>query len=282
VSTQVYRLERGSEVFFLRIGEEEQDNLETDAELHRRLHSMGVHVPTVIYVEPFNDALSRSVMITTEISGSSLDNISAVEAAAGVARAAGRDLALLNQIPVRGFGFVLRRPPHWPLVAEFASYAEFVVSYLPHPWPGALAHVFTLAEIERFAGAIDREWGRPLAEARLAHGDFDLTPIFQLEGSYRGIIDFGEIRGAEPSFDLGHFLLHDGESLPVPLFDHLAAGYEEIQSPLPPLTEVQRSAILLGLRQLCRWLARGEPTTTRRVQARVVRLRELTAAGDAA
>jgi hypothetical protein len=44
VSTQVYRLVRGSETFYLRIAEEADENLETDAELHQRLRDLGVKV----------------------------------------------------------------------------------------------------------------------------------------------------------------------------------------------------------------------------------------------
>ncbi len=51
-------------------------------------------------------------------------------------------------------------------------------------------------------------------QARLAHGDFDTTHIYEKNCRYSGIIDFGEIRGAEPLYDLGHFQLHDGERLP--------------------------------------------------------------------
>ena len=42
------------------------------------------------------------------------------------------------------------------------------------------------------------------------------------------VIGFGEIRGTEPLFDLGHFLLHDQEHTPIPLLDDLLAGYGEV------------------------------------------------------
>jgi len=63
---------------------------------------------------------------------------------------------------------------------------------------------------------------------------------------------------SSPSFDLGHFLLHDGETLPWRLFDSLLAGYGEVV-PLEAdyQDQVRRSAILLGLRQLCRWISPG-------------------------
>lgn len=91
--------------------------------------------------------------------------------------------------------------------------------------------------------------------SRPAHGDFDTTPIFQADGRYTGLIDFGEIRGTEPLFDPGHFYLHDRERTPIPLVADLLAGYGEVAA-LPAGHEelVRRSAALLGLRQLARWL----------------------------
>src|SRR5436305_1724519 len=66
----------------------------------------------------------------------------------------------------------------------------------------------------------------------LAHGDLDATHIFQHEGGYAGIIDFGEIRGTDPWYDLGHFAMRDGEILPAPLLPWLLEGYGSV-APLP-------------------------------------------------
>jgi hypothetical protein len=57
--------------------------------------------------------------------------------------------------------------------------------------------------------------------------------------------------------DLGHFHLHDGEHHDgEPLLSALLDGYRRIQ-PLPPgdAESIRGSAVLLGLRQLCRWLS---------------------------
>lgn len=228
VSGQVYRLTRGPDVFFLRAAEEEGENLAIDAELHRQLRMRGVHVPEVVYMEHLDPVLERSVMITTEVPGRSLEQVPSVEAAQRVARSAGQDLALLNQVTVEGFGFVRRDGPSWPLAGQFPLYSDFVVSYLPAPWPGRLSELFDPMDIGHFENLIEEENRRPLTAAHLAHGDFDVTPIFHLDGVYSGLIDFGEIRGTEPLFDLGHFLLHDRESFPSPLIEHLVAGYEEL------------------------------------------------------
>jgi Ser/Thr protein kinase RdoA (MazF antagonist) len=130
-----------------------------------------------------------------------------------------------------------------------------VTSYLPDPWPGPLAALFSAAELDRLWEVVTSERRRELRGARLAHGDFDTTAIFQGGGRYSGLIDFGEIRGTEPLFDLGHFLLQDQESMPIPLLGGVLAGYSDVAA-LPDGHEelVRRSAVLLGLRQLARWL----------------------------
>src|SRR5688500_9049319 len=69
ISTQVYRLFRGTEVFYLRIAEEAGDNLEADAALHAHLRGLGVRVAGVVDVEAFNPGIGRSTMITTEVPG---------------------------------------------------------------------------------------------------------------------------------------------------------------------------------------------------------------------
>lgn len=92
VSAQVYRIWRGSEVFYLRIADEADENLETDAELHRRLRGLGVKVADILHVEPYNADIGRSTMITTEVPGVSLAEISDPAIAASVTEKAGADL----------------------------------------------------------------------------------------------------------------------------------------------------------------------------------------------
>ena len=173
---------------------------------------------------------------------------------ASCARAA-RDLAIINEVPVDGFGFIRRQAPAWPLRAEYREYAQFVTSYLPNPWPGQLATLFNRQQLDALEELVASESRTRDHRAHLAHGDFDTTPIFAADDRYTGLIDFGEIRGTEPHFDLGHFYLHDQESVPTPLVHDLLAGYQEVT----PLSDndrelIRRAAILLGLRQLSRWL----------------------------
>jgi aminoglycoside phosphotransferase (APT) family kinase protein len=255
VSTQVYRAHAAGRVVYVRIAEEDHEDLSVDAAVLEHLRRQGLHVPQVVHAEPFDEALGRSVLIMSEIAGEPLARCRDERAARRVARAAGRELAVLNLVRVQGFGWVQRRPPVWPLRGACSAYGDFVTSYLPDPWPGPLVALFSASELDRLWSLMASEHSRDLAGGALAHGDFDTTPILQLDGHYTGLIDFGEIRGTEPLFDLGHFYLHDQEQLPTPLLDDVLAGYGEVNG-LPAGHEelVRRSATLLGLRQLARWL----------------------------
>lgn len=255
VAAQVYRVEAAECVLYVRIAEEDHEDLSVDAALLEHLRAEGLQVPPVVHVEPFDQALGRSVLIMGEIPGAPLAYCRDEGAARRVARAAGAELAVLNGVGVQGFGWVERRAPVWPLRGNFQDYGEFVTSYLPDPWPGPLAALFSSWELDRLWSLVATERRRDLDGARLAHGDFDTTAIFQVDGRYSGLIDFGEIRGTEPLFDVGHFLLHNQEHTPISLLDDLLAGYGEVVA-LPAGHEelVRRSAVLLGLRQLARWL----------------------------
>jgi len=174
---------------------------------------------------------------------------------------------------------VRRRDRRWPPYAEFTDHETFLVSFLPRPWPGPLAGLFDDGQLGVLEGLIEGERLRPRAEALLQHGDFDVTQIFCAGGRYTGLIDFGEIRGAEPLFDLGHFHLHDRETNPVTLLPALLRGYQRVRSlPADHRESIRRSAILLGLRQLCRWLGppRNHPPGSLAVRHRVQRIIELT------
>jgi aminoglycoside phosphotransferase (APT) family kinase protein len=278
VAAQVYRVHAAGRVLYVRIAEEEHDDLSIDGALLEHLGAAGLQVPQVVHVEPFDQALGRSVLIMREIAGEPLARCRDERAARRVARTAGQELAVLNRVGVHGFGWVRRQPPAWPLRATSRTYAEFVTTDLPAAWPGPLGALFSVPELDRLWALVDLESSRDLVSATLAHGDFDTTHIFQLDGDYTGLIDFGEIRGTEPLFDVGHFHLWDHDHPPVPLLDDLLAGYGEVAGLPPGYDElVRRSALLLGLRQLARWLgpARNLPRDHPAVAARVARLRQL-------
>jgi len=106
----------------------------------------------------------------------------------------------------------------------------------------------------------------------LAHGDFDASHIYQEDGKYTGIIDFGEIRGASHWYDLGHFHVRDGEALSYRGLPGLIRGYEESIS-LPPDYEqhIRFTSILINVRALARSLQKRPANRYTQHQLQVLR-----------
>jgi aminoglycoside phosphotransferase (APT) family kinase protein len=279
----VYRVRADDTTYYLRVAEKAGEDLSTDALVLDRLAQLGARVPAVVHVEAGAPDLDRSFLVVAALRGQSLAESGTGEQARRAARAAGHDAALIGSFAVEGFGWLCRDGGPG-LRAELASYAEFVVSDLPGRWPGWLAGAFTTAELDALRGIVEQERLLPAGGlAQLAHGDLDVTHIWlDGQGRYAGLIDFGEMRGGDPHFDLGHFLLHDRETRPEPLFEHFLAGYAEAGSLAGDYRErIRRSAILSGLRQLSVWLGPGRNASpaSRLPRWRADRLRGLLAAG---
>lgn len=256
MSTSVYRIRRAEEVFYLRVLPEAGASFAPEALAHRLLREQQARVPEVVYYELYDEALQRSVMVTTEIKGAPLADCAEEQGWRGVLVEAGRDLAIINSLPVQGFGWINRDGDAGTrLAAEHPSSRAFLCEYLERD--------LTLLENERVlkvsdVEALRRVLGRydawlDAAQAWLAHGDFDATHIYQEGGRYTGIIDFGEIRGADAFYDLGHFRMHDGEKLPALLLPWLIEGYRQ-GIDLPPDYEqrVAFASLLIAVRALAR------------------------------
>ena len=234
-------------------------SLAPEALVHGLLRARGVRVPEVVDFQPFDDALGRAVMITTEIPGEPIGKADAAVDLRWVLVEAGRDLAAVNSLPVAGFGWIRRdRPDSTKLEAEQPTLRAFTLdpfqAYLTR-LRGSLLTAEEVRDIRRVVTA--REDWFDVDEARLAHGDLDATHVFHDAGRYTGIIDFGEIRGTDRFYDLGHVALHDGERLSAHLLPSLMEGYREV-SPLPADAEerIHLWALLIGVRALARSLDR--------------------------
>jgi aminoglycoside phosphotransferase (APT) family kinase protein len=223
------------------------------------LRRQGVKVPEVVYFEPFDASIQRSAMLTTEIRGEHISQTSIGTEMSTILREAGRDLAIINDIPVEGFGWI-RRDQHdeTKLEAEHPSFQDFIFEHLDADLALLGAQVLTADETAATRTLIEQASALfPPGQAWLAHGDLDVTHIFQEHGRYTGIIDFGEIRGAGRVYDLGHFNLHDGERLNQRILHFLLEGYQEITA-LPPDYEwqIQVTSLMIGIRALARAMLR--------------------------
>lgn len=268
VSTPVYRIVAGEEIFFLRLAEQPGERRDAEARVHQLLMDAGVPVPAIMMYEPAPPELDRSAMLTTNMPGISLLESPGLDAEAvrRIAHAAGRDMARINQIPVKGFGWVesVAAPDH-SLVAEHPARSAWTEDYAIAVREIAVSDLFTDRSLDLLQSAIARWLARPdRTESSLAHGDFDATHIFMSASTYTytGIIDFGEIRGADRLYDLGHALLQDAQSGRTPIFRDLLAGYREV-APLPDaiMPEIYDQAIAIGTRQLAIFRRRSSPHT---------------------
>lgn len=270
VSTYVYRVRRGDETFFLRVLPERGASFAPEAYAHRLLHGQGVRVPDVTYYEHRNEDLGLSAMVTTAIPGRAIGHGADANAVRVVCDAAGRDLARINAVPVAGFGWVRRDRAHvTALEGEEVTAAAFLLRDLDaHLACVRDAGLLSTAEMGAIAATVTRHEGcLRSSDARLAHGDFDATHIFAAGGAYTGIIDFGELRGAPPLYDLAHFLMEHAALLPAVL-----AGYAAI-APLPPdvLPRLHLLSLLIRVRTLARMVRYGRDNAHRDRTAATIR-----------
>lgn len=265
-STPVYRIIAGTEVFYLRLGEEPRECRDAEVRVHRLLHAAGVPVPVIVAWETAPPELDRCATLTSRMPGEPLLELPSLSGDRGalVARAAGRDLARISRIAVRGYGWVdAVDPVDGSLIAEHSTRNAWASEYEDAGREILGSHIFSRADSSRLWNALDRWLAQPEREMSvLAHGDFDATHIFidPETGTYTGIIDFGEIRGADPLYDLGHALLQDAQPDRSPIFPDLLAGYRDIVSlPNDSLSLIRDQAIAIGVRQLAIFLRRSSP-----------------------
>ncbi|WP_020578255.1 aminoglycoside phosphotransferase family protein [Actinopolymorpha alba] len=256
-STQVYRVIRGAETFYVRIAEGPEDSLAPEAELHRVLHESGVRVPQVVHYEPFDVRLARSVMVTTEVAGQPLSATPQADAPADIGRAAGRDLARIHSIPVQGFGWIRRKhqSDSWPLRGQHPTYAEYVA---PSSVGGPLVEIgFHLDQADQAVRLLEEaiELRPSDAVGSVAHGDFDASQIFESDGMYTGLIDFGNIRGTDYTFDFATMCLNAEPARR--LHRQLTQGYSEIR-PLPEdhQRRLYLACVLSATHRLSHWFER--------------------------
>lgn len=262
VSTFVYRVWRGGETFYLRVLPEEGASFAPEARVHALLLARGVRVPEVDYFEHCDEWLGRSVMVTTEIRGCHVGRRAPDEEMQRVIAEAGRQLALINGVPVTGFGWLRRDQREvLDLEAEHGTNRAFLTEHLGADLMLLEERAVLRREIDAIREIIERHdaW-LDGDEGWLAHGDFDATHIFQDRGRYSGIIDFGEVRGTDRWYDLGHFRMHDGETLPVPVLDWLLDGYGEMAA-LPPdaVKRICFAGLLIAIRALARAVEKRRP-----------------------
>jgi hypothetical protein len=248
----VFRVSRNGDTLYVRLAEDIGEGMAVEAWVHEELRRRGARVPDVVAIEPVSERLGRGALVVTEMPGRPLSTVQQIapETLRDVLLQAGRDAGIISHVRVEGFGFVSRDSAP-PLRADLPSTRALMLD----PFPAMLGRleggVLDRGVADR-ARAVIAAHGSLLdgSESRLAHGDFDATHIYVDGDRYAGIIDFGEMRGAPPLFDVGHFAAHGGQ-MDASALPSLLAGYAQ-RTELPAEHEVMIPliALVVALRQL--------------------------------
>jgi Ser/Thr protein kinase RdoA (MazF antagonist) len=262
---------------YLRLAEDAGDDMTAEAWVHDALRRRGLRVPDVVAVGPVGEPLDRGVLVVTAMPGVPLAAARLDRAAAArVVHEAGREIAVAGQLAVDGFGFVCRDQP--PLAAPSPDARSLLLDGFDARLARAAGPLG--GRLTRRAGALVARHAGLLhgCPSRLAHGDFDGTHIYVHAGRYSGLIDFGEMRGAPPLYDAGHFAVHD-DGPHAPLLPALLAGTQDV-APLPGDADARIALVglLLGVDLVERFAARGRPELVARFGAAVARLADALAA----
>lgn len=250
-STYVYRIAAGSGTYYLRFLPEDA-SFAAEALAHRILLDKGVSVPRVLGFERKDRATGLSIMLTAEMPGVSMDDGWPGDGAADILREAGRQIALVHEVPVDGFGWI-DRTSHDMLKGVKPTFQDYFGEFLYADLKALERYEFTDGERARIADLMEE--GRRLLDVRdavLVHGDFDISHIFHSGGRYTGLIDFGEIRGNSRLFDLATFTLFDGPPDRT-AYSRLFEGYREVA----PLSSEDLYAVeIMGLSIAVRFLGK--------------------------
>ncbi len=256
ISTYVYRIVAGCQIYYLRILPEKEGSFAPELAVLAQLRQSDVNVPDVIYFEDHNELLGRPVMIETEIKGLALSRSTlSPKEFEQIAVEAGRDLARINTLTVEGFGWVTSSRDRFAhLYAKWPTFRAFALEYRMSDLAYLRRHILNPQNSEALERVLIRydAW-LDMEQGYLAHGDFDSTHIFQDQGRYTGIIDFGEVRSAGRCYDLAHFRIRDGAHPPYRLFPALERGYNEVTH-LPSTYEpsLRFTSVLINMRALVR------------------------------
>ncbi|WP_199615415.1 aminoglycoside phosphotransferase family protein [Paenibacillus alkalitolerans] len=252
VSTYVYRVHFDGNIFYLRILPEHNLSFGVEVHVHSLLREKEVQVPEVIYFEHHNEAIGMSVMLVKEIHGSSVEACSSMNEYEGILFEAGKQIAILNKVKVDGFGPIKRGKEEYGIAlrGEKNSLHDYIYEYLDEDLFLLSENVFNKNVTSRIKSTLNTGTAQMLShQSYLSHGDFDDSHIFFHNGKFTGIIDFGEIEGNSPLYDLGHYKMHDGRRYAG--YHSLVKGYNEVKAlTYDDQIEIDLWALWIGVRRL--------------------------------
>lgn len=252
VSTYVYRVRLGDNTFYLRVLPEQDMSFAIEVHVHSLLREKQVQVPEVIYFEHHNEALGMSIMLVKEVLGSNIEDSPSIDEFENILFKAGKQIAIINQVRVDGFGWIKRGNEECVhiLQGEKESLQDTIFEFLDEDLFLLSEKVFHKDVTSQIRSTLNNGTTLMLRHpSYLIHGDFDDSHIFSHNGNFTGIIDFGEIQGSSPLYDLGHYKLHDGQRYSG--YKFLSKGYSEVRYlSYDDQLEIDLWALWIGVRRL--------------------------------
>lgn len=191
-------------------------------------------------------------MLVKEIHGSNVEDCSSIDEYEDILFEAGKQIAVINQVRVDDFGWIKRGNNEYgtTLRGEKNSLHEYIYESLDKDLFLLSENIFNKNVTNQIIATLNAGTALMLRhQSYLIHGDFDDSHIFFHNGKFTGIIDFGEIQGNSPLYDLGHFKLHDGQRYLG--YNSLAKGYNEVRDlSYDDQIEIDLWALWIGVRRL--------------------------------
>lgn len=196
--------------YVLKAGDEA--SLTAEAWACGRARTAGVPAPHVRALELDGSVLPRPFILMSCLPGAASDDRDQVLAEAG------RKLKVLHSLTVDGFGFMQKSresaiTPRGP----YGSWAEFTSEPVRCLDELVTNHVIDRVLAERLHAGLEEHRDAMAYEgpSMLLHGDLHPRHVFTRAGVLTGIIDWGDVCGGDPLFDLGRFSRADPGSLAV-------------------------------------------------------------------
>jgi len=229
VSTDVYKLTDKDKTYYLRILFENEIS-DFQSLVHKLLLEKGVKVPKVVFCKNEVAVINnKSFMIIEEIMGNSLNAYKKSEsgqAIESISISAGRDLAQINSIKTKGFGW-FTKIENEVLIGEHSNIKDFLFEKFNKSLSvlvqnNVIKEDFSV-RIKNYHKDNEEVITKLDKNSFLSHGDFNENHIYQLNGKYTGIIDFGNIKGTPKYYDLAYLYSFDRD-----IFEGIVKGYKEI------------------------------------------------------
>jgi aminoglycoside phosphotransferase (APT) family kinase protein len=164
--------------------------------------------------------------IEKELNGESIKNTTLSEEEKNIIiQKAGKDLAKLNSIEVKGVGWI-EGTKNNQLYSKGKDYDDFIIRNIRNMLNKFIEiKILSNEQADKITEYIqsNKEFIDIKDNSYLAHGDFCIEHIYHANGKYSGIIDFGDIRGTSKYHDLAHFYTYNRK-----YFKSLVEGYNSI------------------------------------------------------